>query len=1151
MYKIFFTPFLRKKGIQRKLEIAGIMLLLLVSNFAGMSVGYQQSGRNYSTQQVYSPTELWNYTCGDYINDIAVSEDGNYIAVASGDGNLYFFKQDGTLLWTKNFKEEAVSVDLSKDGTYIFVANGTMVHLYNTQGDELGSFNTTYYIRSVDITPDGKYAVSFGKYIYFFNLTGGSMPSLYQWYANCYSANGKITDEGNYIVAYSNYGIVPEVYLYEGKSYKPNDPANDTNTPLWSFSFNNGDTINDVDISQDGEYIAVGTYNEGAYLLNNDGTIRWKYTMGNDVYSVSLSYDSQYVALVVDEHLYVFQTNSGMLVWKDYDELYYYAVFAREKNVIIGIGKAYWNNIEHYIWEKDMNNNTVWATTHYYYTNYRSISGDGQYFAGVEPEGYTVHFLGPPYIPEFPTLTIMNTHEGEVLYTHNVTINWTINESGVEYYVDYYDVYVDDEIWDKYLENSITVNIPDGYHSVEVEGINQSYDTAICDDLVNFTVDAEPPELEIREPYEGEVIWQSSVYVEWVHPTPQKSWDNIPIDHYNVRMDNGYWINVSLNTSYTFKNVADGEHTVYVKCYDIYGLNTTKMVNFTVDAQPPELKILTPKDNSFINKSAVTVKWWGYDGNGIDHYLIGIDYGPVDNYWLYLSNTTNFYVFTNLTEGSHTVYVECYEKSPPQPPERDYGPPPYSGRSTMKAVTFTVDITPPALTINPPTYLNLSAVQISWRGDDNIGISHYDARMDNSSWINVGLNTSYIFSGVYGRNHTVSVRAYDLANNVIEKEISLAPPSFNFSILNSTNGMVGWRNITLDIKEYRGMELKKMRIVVENSTGTTIDTNWLNYTNSYSFSLNSSGYYTITVFVKDKFGNEANTTHEIYVDLEPPVIKDIIINHSTTSNMTNVTLNAMDASGISQYGYAVNGMFIAWYNSSTFPIYLPYKSGNYSITLYVKDRFGHITTESTWVNVNLTANNAGTGGGGGGNKNTNPSKNPGLWDMLIGMLILLGAVILAVVWLVFKKKKPKEHGEKELTKKEKAILKELTEYVNENQGEPRGDVVKAVSTRMGVSEGEVATILDYGIENFIFEEREEEGVKRIYPLTEEEEQGEEPIEEENESINEDIPEGMVKCPACGALNPADAETCSVCGAPLHEEKKEEEKEEENKDEEAI
>ncbi len=56
---------------------------------------------------------------------------------------------------------------------------------------------------------------------------------------------------------------------------------------------------------------------------------------------------------------------------------------------------------------------------------------------------------------------------------------------------------------------------------------------------VNFTVDAEPPEMYMQEPWKNEIIWQSTVYVEWYYPTPQaRTYDGMPIDHADVKLDN-------------------------------------------------------------------------------------------------------------------------------------------------------------------------------------------------------------------------------------------------------------------------------------------------------------------------------------------------------------------------------------------------------------------------------------------------------------------------------------------------------------------------------------------------------------------------------------------------------------------------------------
>lgn len=373
--------------------------LFAIITIVGLGFGVYGMTYAYNTK-IQQPTELWNYTCGDTISEIAISEDGNYIAVASFDGNLYFFNKDGQLLWTKNFGNYyPVSVDLTAYGTYIFVAAGTTVYLYRNDGTDLGSFDTTGDISFVDITPDGKYAVSIGDYIDFFNLTSGSMPTLYQWYANYYSDWGKITDDGSYVITQEG----SKVYLFEGKGYTPLNPIATPNTPLWEFSDPANGYIEDVDISEDGTYIAVGTNNYRLHLLNNDGTLKWTY-VGNDcVWGVSISYDNQYVAAVIGDSLYLFSTSSNTPLWEDNIASYYksHMTFCKDANIIIASGTWYADYIWYYIWAKDVNNNTLWASTaEYYYGNIKkSVSGDGQYFAGSDLDN-KVHFLGPPYTLE-------------------------------------------------------------------------------------------------------------------------------------------------------------------------------------------------------------------------------------------------------------------------------------------------------------------------------------------------------------------------------------------------------------------------------------------------------------------------------------------------------------------------------------------------------------------------------------------------------------------------------------------------------------------------------------------------------------------------------------------------------------------------------
>jgi hypothetical protein len=96
--------------------------------------------------------------------------------------------------------------------------------------------------------------------------------------------------------------------------------------------------------------------------------------------------------------------------------------------------------------------------------------------------------------------------------------------------------------------------------------------------------------------------------------------------------------------------------------------------------------------------------------------------------------------------------------------------------SSNKTVSFTVDVTPPSLTILSPfpgSTVRTFMLSASWHGSDEIaGIDHYEIRIDNDPWINTGSNTTYTFKNVPDENHTISVKAIDKVSLSERKTVS-------------------------------------------------------------------------------------------------------------------------------------------------------------------------------------------------------------------------------------------------------------------------------------------------------------------------------------------------------------------------------------------
>jgi len=144
------------------------------------------------------------------------------------------------------------------------------------------------------------------------------------------------------------------------------------------------------------------------------------------------------------------------------------------------------------------------------------------------------------------------------------------------------------------------------------------------------------------------------------------------IDHYEVRLDGGDWIDKGTTTSHTFSNLTEGEHWIYVKAVDKTGNDKIAKVRIYADQTNPSLVLYSPSNNSYTNETNITVTWTGSDNYGIDHYEVRLDGGD----WIDKGTTTS-HTFSNLTEGEHWIYVKAVD---------------YAGNKQTITLKVTVDI---------------------------------------------------------------------------------------------------------------------------------------------------------------------------------------------------------------------------------------------------------------------------------------------------------------------------------------------------------------------------------------------------------------------------------------------------------------------------
>ncbi len=206
----------------------------------------------------------------------------------------------------------------------------------------------------------------------------------------------------------------------------------------------------------------------------------------------------------------------------------------------------------------------------------------------------------------------------------------------------------------------------------------------------------------------------------------------------------------------------------------------TSSVTFIIDTQdndPPVIAIASPSDGSITAQSNVVVTWSGSDvPSGVKGYEYRIDGGS----WSSLTGMT-IHGFSGLADGAHTVDVMVYD---------------LADNTAMDSVHFTVDTTPPVLSISSPTagaFLNTASPHVYWSATNaTTGINGYQYRIDGNAWSAIVSDTDHIFSALSQGSHTVDVRAVDNAGNSVTASVTFVVDTVNpaISITSPPNAFV-------------------------------------------------------------------------------------------------------------------------------------------------------------------------------------------------------------------------------------------------------------------------------------------------------------------------------------------------------------------------
>lgn len=564
--------------------------------------------------------------------------------------------------------------------------------------------------------------------------------------------------------------------------------------------------------------------------------------------------------------------------------------------VTLSIDEAYLNQGILYLNGSVVNTYSTEGT----YTETITVSNDGVYNItlwaddNAGNENSVTIFVTVDTTP--PTVTITNPTDGAYINTSSVTVTWTADDALTG--VDHFKIYLDGGYVDQVPASttSYTLSLSEGSHTIKIE----AYDVAgnMEYDQISITVDLTNPTVTITSPEDGSTITTQTgtadITVEWTGS------DNYGIDHYEVKLDDGSWIDVGTDTSYTFSGVSEGSHTVYVKAVDLAGNIATNQAEFTITT----FEITSPTEDTdtgeaYVGSDSVVLSW--LNQSNVDHFEVIVDGGTPIN----VGTATNYEV-TGLGEGSHNITVVVYYKDTST--NSDY-------------VIVVVDLSPPTLSVTESMKTvdaTTTSVTISWSGEDSVsGVDHYEVYID-GSWVDVGNNTEYTIdtSSMSEGIYAVYVRVFDRAHHYSQKTIMLiidkSAPNIvltspeNGSILAFSSVVVTW-------------DCTDNMIGVDHYEVSLDGSSWTNIGRETSYAVTglSDGTYYVYIRAYDYVGNHVEIMVTFTIDLTPPTVSITSPMDGETLSTSDITVTwtGGDENGISHYLVRIDDS--SWINVGT------------------------------------------------------------------------------------------------------------------------------------------------------------------------------------------------------------------------------------------
>ncbi len=342
-----------------------------------------------------------------------------------------------------------------------------------------------------------------------------------------------------------------------------------------------------------------------------------------------------------------------------------------------------------------------------------------------------------------PEITFISPSPGQGFNRRSVTISWKSEDPESEITRSYYCLDGGNFIEISGGSSIVLLNLTEGYHEITIKAVNSLELEGTS--VLQFNVDTTPPELSFSE--EGPIYFDgNTVELEW------KSEDDISgIGAYYYSINGEEWKNNGL-TSVLEIYLEEGTHEVSVASTDSLGNRIEKSIVVIVDKTDPEISIISPVPDEYINQDNLTLELELFDGISGIHFL---EYN-IDSHGSVRVIPSTVLQIPHLSEGDHFVSVRVFDRCL---------------NSAETSINLTIDRIRPRVMNYGPVGDSVSLKEdIFIEFDEEISLDNFRFSIDSkgrSEWTGnrFDFNPSHILDP--GREYTIEIHAEDLAGNEI------------------------------------------------------------------------------------------------------------------------------------------------------------------------------------------------------------------------------------------------------------------------------------------------------------------------------------------------------------------------------------------------